>query len=80
MKVKSEPVLNTKSKDFPKTVEEGKNGYMVFEEDADTFADMIVSLWSDEKRYISISEYAQVFAQRYNIDTYVTQLIKLYQS
>ena len=27
MKVKSEPVLNTKSKDFPKTVEEGKNGY-----------------------------------------------------
>jgi len=27
MKVKSEPVLNTKSKDFSKTIEEGKNGY-----------------------------------------------------
>lgn len=27
MKVRNEPVLNTKTKDFPKTTEEGKNGY-----------------------------------------------------
>ena len=27
MKVKGEPILNTKTKDFPKTLEDGKNGY-----------------------------------------------------
>jgi glycosyltransferase involved in cell wall biosynthesis len=74
------PIITLDGKGNRDLIEEGKNGYMVFEEDADTFADMIVSLWSDEKRYISISQYAQVFAQRYNIDTYVTQLIQLYQS
>lgn len=61
-------------------IQEGKNGYMIFEENAQEFANKIVKLWNDKQRYSEISKYAQEFAKDYDIKPYIKRLIQLYYS
>jgi len=59
-------------------IEEGKNGFMVYEQNAKKFADKIIQLANDSILYEKISKYAKEFAQRYDIKEYVNKLIDIY--
>lgn len=60
-------------------IEEGKNGFMIYEQNPDLFVDVIVKLWQDKKKYQSISKYAQQYAKQYDIKNYVDKLMDIYK-
>ncbi len=59
-------------------LENGKNGYILNEQDPQKFADLIVQLWQDKTLYRSISQYAEEYAKRYDIKEYADKLLCLY--
>lgn len=60
-------------------MEQGKNGYMLFEPNAEAFAEKITELWRDKEKYREISRYAQMHAQKFDIKQYVTRLLEIYR-
>ena len=58
----------------------GKNGYMIYEQDAEQFADRILEIWNDKRKYQEMSAFAQEFAKQYDIKPYVDKLLTLYNS
>ncbi len=60
-------------------IEEGKNGFLIEEENADLFVDKIQYLKESKTTYQSISIYAHDFAKGHDIKIYVDKLLTLYQ-
>lgn len=58
---------------------QGKNGYMIYEQNAEQFADRILEIWNDKNKYNQMSAFAQDFARQYDIKPYVDKLLVLYQ-
>ena len=61
-------------------IEQGKNGYMVYEQNAEQFADRIFEVWNDKQKYCQMSAFAQEFARQYDIKPYVDRLLELYKT
>ena len=61
-------------------IEEGKNGFLIEEENVERFTEKIIELLSNPKQYKEISEYAQLFAKKFDIVPYVNNLLKLYRN
>ncbi len=61
-------------------VEQGKNGYMIFEENGELFAETIIELWNNKELYKKMSNYAVEYAQQYDIKEYCCKLIELYKT
>jgi glycosyltransferase involved in cell wall biosynthesis len=74
------PVITLDGKGNRDLIEEGKNGYMIYEQNAELFAQTIIDLWNDKQKYREMSEYAQEFAKQYDIKPYVEKLILLYKN
>lgn len=60
-------------------IEQGKNGYMIFEQDAENFADTIINLWNNKINYQEMSLYAQQYAKNFDIKEYIEKLLMLYK-
>ncbi|MDD2635210.1 MAG: glycosyltransferase family 4 protein [Bacteroidales bacterium] len=74
------PVITLDGKGNRDLIEPGKNGYMIYEQNAELFAQTIIDLWNDKQKYREMSEYAQEFAKQYDIKPYVEKLLRLYQN
>jgi glycosyltransferase involved in cell wall biosynthesis len=74
------PVISLDGKGNRDLIEQGKNGYMIYEQNAELFAQTIIDLWNDKQKYREMSEYAQEFAKQYDIKPYVEKLLVLYQN
>lgn len=74
------PVVCLDGKGNRDIIEEGKNGFMVYEHNPELFADKIIELINNKDLYNSISKYAVEFAQKYDIKEYVDKLLTLYRS
>lgn len=61
-------------------IEDDKNGQMVFEKNVPIFAAKIIEIWNDKARYKKMSVYAQQYAKRFDIKTYVGHLLKIYNA
>ncbi|MCQ2607436.1 MAG: glycosyltransferase family 4 protein [Bacteroidales bacterium] len=72
------PIVTLDGKGNRDLVEEGKNGYMVYEQNPELFADKILEIWNDKQKYQEMSLYAQEFAKRYDIVPYVDRLFEIY--
>lgn len=59
-------------------IEEGKNGYMIYEENVEEFVQKIIEVWSDKALYKSISQFATSFASKFDISQYVDKLLVIY--
>lgn len=57
---------------------QGKNGYMVYEQNSELFADRILEIWNDKQKYNEMSKFAQELAKKYDIKEYVDRLLELY--
>ena len=73
------PVITLDGKGNRDLIVEGKNGFMLFEQDAEKFADKLVEVWENKTLYREMSAYAQEFAKGYDIKEYVDRLMGIYQ-
>jgi glycosyltransferase involved in cell wall biosynthesis len=74
------PVVCLDGKGNRDIIEQGKNGFMIYEQNAELFAEKIIELISNSDLYQTISKNAVKYAAEYNIDKYVDGLIKFYKS
>ncbi len=72
------PVISLDGKGNRDLIEEGKNGFMIFEENPKLFIEKILLLRDNPQEYKRISHYAQNFASRFDIKSYVSKLLALY--
>jgi len=74
------PVITLDGRGNRDLIEQGKNGYMLFEQNAEAFAGKIIELWNDKTKYREISLYAQEFAGKFDMKEYVDALLKIYSA
>ena len=74
------PVVTLDGRGNRDLIVQGKNGYMVYEQDAERFADRILEIWNDKQKYCEMSAFAQEFAKQYDIKEYVDKLLGLYKT
>ena len=72
------PVVTLDGRGNRDLIVQGKNGYMIYEQDAEQFADRILEIWNDKQKYCEMSAFAQEFAKQYDIKPYVDKLLDLY--
>lgn len=72
------PVVTLDGKGNRDIIIEGKNGYMLYEQNTEVFADRILEIWNDKQKYQQMSEFAQEYAKQYDIKPYVEKLLELY--
>lgn len=60
-------------------IEQGKNGYMIYEQNPELFANKIIELWENKVLYKRISEYASNYAKQYEIKSYCDKLLEIYK-
>jgi glycosyltransferase involved in cell wall biosynthesis len=73
------PVITLDGKGNRDLIEQGKNGYMIYEQNPELFAQTIIDLCNNKQKYSEISAYAQEYAKKYDIKEYVEKLLKLYR-
>ena len=74
------PVVTLDGRGNRDLIVQGKNGYMLYEQNAEQFADRILEIWNDKQKYSEMSAFAQEFAKQYDIKPYVDKLLELYKS
>jgi glycosyltransferase involved in cell wall biosynthesis len=74
------PVICLDGKGNRDLIEQGKNGYMFYQQDPKLFADNIVEVLSDPKRYQQLSDYAVQYASKFDMKLHVDNLLKYYKS
>lgn len=72
------PVVTLDGRGNRDLIEHGKNGYMLYEQNAQLFAQTIEDLWSDKEIYQQMATYAQEYARQFDMHQYVKQLLVLY--
>ena len=73
------PVVCLDGKGNRDLIEQGKNGYMVLEQNPELFAQKVYEIWKEKALYKSMSEYAVEFAKQYDIVPYVDRLLEVYR-
>jgi len=61
-------------------IEDDKNGYILTTPTPQEFADKIMLLLNDKTKYEAISEYAKLYAEKFDITHYAVKLLELYNS
>ena len=61
-------------------IEEGKNGYLLYEESPNLFIDKILYIWENQEEYERISKNAVKFAEEYDIKNYCEKLMMIYKN
>ncbi len=74
------PVVTLDGRGNRDLIVQGKNGYMVYKQNAEQFADRILEIWNDKQKYQEMSAFAQEFARQYDIKPYVDRLLELYKT
>ena len=74
------PVVTLDGRGNRDLIVQGKNGYMVYKQNAEQFADRILEIWNDKLKYQEMSAFAQGFARQYDIKPYVDRLLELYKT
>jgi glycosyltransferase involved in cell wall biosynthesis len=74
------PVVTLDAKGNKDLIEEGKNGYMIYQQNAEAFANAILYIWNDGGRYTDMSRYAASYAAGFDIGRYIDRLVALYKS
>lgn len=59
-------------------MENGKNGYLISDQNAEKFANTILTIADNENTYEQMSKYSVEFAQKFDIKNYVDKLLVLY--
>jgi len=72
------PVVCTDGKGNRDLIKEGRNGYMVWERNAELLADKIQYLLEDNILLSRMANDAHVYAQQFNMNNYIQKLLSIY--
>lgn len=72
------PVITLDGKGNRDVMEQGKNGYMIFDQNPIQFATLIIDLWANQNLYEQMCQYAQKYAKQFDIASYCDSLLKIY--
>jgi len=72
------PVVTTDGFGNRDLIEEGKNGYMIWNRDPKIFAQKIEKIVTSPEQYNRISEYAIQYAAQYDIKPYIDRILSIY--
>jgi glycosyltransferase involved in cell wall biosynthesis len=73
------PLITLDGKGNRDLIEDGKNGYMIYDQDPEKFAQRIIYLIENKGKYAEISNYCKEYAKKYDIKEYVNKLLVLYK-
>jgi glycosyltransferase involved in cell wall biosynthesis len=73
------PVVCLDGKGNRAIMEDGKNGFIVYEQNAEMFAGKILELVNTPGLYPAMSIYAKEYAKKYDIKEYVDKLVAFYK-
>lgn len=73
------PVVCLDGKGNRDIMEDGKNGFILYEQNPDKFAETLYSLYTNQKLYSEISVYAQSFAKQFDIKLKTTEFVDFYK-
>lgn len=74
------PVITLDGKGNRDIIEEDKNGFLLYEQDAEKFADKVIEYTSDRSKYAQLSSYAQEYSKQFDASTKTEELIAFYRS
>jgi len=74
------PVICLDGKGNRDIIEQGNNGFMIFEQNPELFAQKIIEVMENRQLYFEMSRYASEFAKKYNIRAYVDKLLDIYRN
>ncbi len=74
------PIITLDGKGNRDLIENGRNGFIFEEEDADKFAKTIYELVVDENKYSSISAYGKEYAKHFDMKYKIEDLLSFYES
>ena len=74
------PVITLDGKGNRDLIIQRKNGFLLFEQDAEKFANKIMEVWENKTLYKEMSDFAQEFARKHDIKDYVDRLKEIYLS
>jgi spore coat protein SA len=60
-------------------IEDGKNGFILTSPTPKEFANKIIFLLTNKIEYETMSEYAKLYAKKFDIDNYCINLLTIYQ-
>lgn len=61
-------------------IEQGKNGFMIFEQDPDLFADKIIEVLQSKELYKNMADYGIKYARSYDLKNHVDKLLTYYKT
>lgn len=61
-------------------IEDGKNGYMLFENDPGKFANKIIEITQNKDTYNKLSQGATNYAKQYDMTIHVDSIVKFYRT
>lgn len=73
------PVITLDGKGNRDLIEEGKNGYLIYDQDPGQFAGKIIALFENTDKYNELSNYCKEYAKQYDIKEYANKLLTLYK-
>jgi glycosyltransferase involved in cell wall biosynthesis len=73
------PVITLDGKGNRDLIAQGENGYILAEQDANEFAELIIEVWSDKQLYHKMASNAVDFARKYDISEYTDKLVNYYR-
>lgn len=74
------PVVCLDGKGNRDIIEDGKNGYLFYEQNPEAFAERIIELSSNESKYLDISKFAQAYAKQFDLKVKTKEIVDFYYS
>ncbi len=74
------PVVCLDGKGNRDIIQQGKNGFIIYEQNVEKFAKTIINLINDKDTYQRMSEYAKEFVKQFDLSLYIDKLLGIYDN
>lgn len=72
------PVVTLNGKGNSDIISQGKNAFMIENQNHVEFGDVIINLWKDNTKYLEMSNEAKKYAQKFDLTNYIDKLVQYY--
>ena len=73
------PIITLNGKGNKDLIEQVENGFIIEKLDVNIFVNHIKEIWFDKNLYYKLSKNAKIFSQKYDVNFYIENLLKVYE-
>lgn len=74
------PIVTLDGKGNRDLIDNDKNGYLISEQREKIFVDKIMELYNNQKKYQTMSKYAQQYAKQFDMNEHIKKILTIYRS